>query len=117
MIPAVRAIAIFFNLFPGNTNVDSIFATLRLPKTVAKANFRRIAILAVAARYLGTIGHHPGRIELLVNDNIGGRVIVILSPRLRKLEKGRDHHDDDCQCETCKRKTPNLEYTIQHPRL
>src|SRR3954453_6569563 len=104
VVPAVRAIAVLFDLFPGYTNVDAILAAFGFPKAIAKPNFRRIAILAVAARYLGPVGHHPSRIELLVKDHIGGRMIVILSPRLRELEKGRDHHDDDRQRETCKRK-------------
>ena len=97
MIPTIRVIAILFNLFPGHTNVNAILATLGLPKTVAKADFRRIAILAVAARYLGMVGHHPGRIELLMNRNIGGWVIVILGPRLRRLKAGRDHQDRESQ--------------------
>jgi hypothetical protein len=61
-----------FRLFPGYANVDAILATFGFPKALAKTNFRRIAIWAVAARYLGPVGHHPCRITLLVNDHIGG---------------------------------------------
>src|SRR5262245_34951635 len=113
VIPAVRAIALLFNLFPGHTNVNAIFTTSGFPKAIAKANFCRIAILAVTARYFGPVGHHPRRIEFLVNGHIGSRMIVILSPRLGKLEKGSDHQDDDGQCKTCKCKAANLESTIQ----
>src|SRR5712671_7632941 len=73
VIPAVRVIAVLLNLLPGHTNVRAIFATLGLPKTIAKADFGGVAILAVAAGQIGTVGHHPGRIELLMNHDIGGR--------------------------------------------